>query len=139
MNMTHSISQGELLQELETTLDTLIEKEREEQEAILNRQSEKLPDICEKIGELGVKLQTLQRAIGLESNPKLLSGTCKSKLGLLQEITLQNHLLLDNSLHFLQEIFESVMGFQRSPVAYSYRGVSQATISGNGILMNMKM
>jgi len=132
--------------ELEATVDDLIAAQKEEQDLILKRDADKLPAICAKIEKLGRKLEEIQARLGFTGSAKKSAATIPAgsklaiKLRHLQDLAYQNHLLLDNSLHFLQEIFREVMGLNSGPPVYKHNGSKPAQPFGaSGMLLNMQI
>ncbi|GEM_PF-3231453 len=131
--------------ELELAVDALIAAQKEEQELIINRQADKLPAACEKIDKLSQQLESLQVRYGysgpVAKRQKIPAGSrLATKLRQLQDIAYQNHLLLDNSLHFLQEIFREVMGLNVAPPVYKNNGNKPTPSFGaSGMLLNMQL
>ncbi|MEM9443928.1 MAG: hypothetical protein AAGA18_01125 [Verrucomicrobiota bacterium] len=132
---------------LETTIDELIGCQKEEQESILSRNPNHLPIITSQIDKHYMRLEQLLRAINQASpatpeakdDPYLPQRkACRSKMELLQEIALQNHLLLENSLQYLQAIFGEVLG-NNDNIVYNQLGISPSGFAPSGSLLNVEI
>ncbi|MFZ5805718.1 MAG: flagellar export chaperone FlgN [Verrucomicrobiota bacterium] len=140
MNKPH-----EYLSEINVTLDELIRCERDEQEMILKRKSQELPVVVNRITSLASALQQKQTAFeknyGKEvpEECKAMARECKTKFSLLQELALQNHVLLENNLEFLQGVFQEVFGGQKQEDVYDDMGLQKRTVGKSGGLINVKV
>ncbi len=136
--------QEKLLEGMMKTLDELISCQREEQDYILKRDTQHLPIITERINHLVFSLEKSQnQALALWPKFKLPDEKAdyerefKTKLNQLQEITMQNHLLLENSLKFLQDLFQAVMGTKdKQKNVYNQFGMMNASLSESGSVFN---
>lgn len=133
----------ELIGRLEEIVDELIGYEREEQEAILKRQTATLPDICGRIDQQTVELGKVQLALAPfwpkpDALPELAEPGMRTfeKLKNLQQLTIQNHLLLEHHLNFLQEIHRGVLGVERKSFLYNGSGVMPGEWADSGTLLN---
>lgn len=143
-----AIAQG--LEELEETLDRLIECQRNEQEAILSRNPKVMPIIAGEIDQtylnLERQLKVLEMSVarmarvgdGKKSPYALAQRQCHEKLLLLQELALQNHLLLENSMQFLESVFREVLGVGANNVVYNQLGMMPQGFSESGALVDVK-
>ncbi len=123
-------------------LDQMIELQRKEQEAILDRKTDLLPDLCSRIDVLGGQIEMFPRqnlTIEDPAKPPTWAAQIRAKLKLVHDLAAQNHLLLDNSIWFLQNIFEEVLGFARQPKVYSRAGVAPQSIQSVGNLFNLTL
>ena len=135
-----------VLQQLEEMLDELIGCQREEQECILSRDISRLPQICEKIGALSVRLdrhqlnlRTFLQARPLPAPQEKLRLECVSKFKRMQELARQNHMLLEHSLRFLQQVMGEFLGSRRKQGTYNQLGVFGGSYTGSGLLMELKI
>jgi hypothetical protein len=133
-----------VLAHLEKMLDELIGCQREEQECILNRDVVRLPVVCEKISALSLQLErhqlnlkTFLMARPLPDGQEKLRVECVRKFKRMQELARQNHILLENSLRFLQQIMSEFLGSKRSNGTYNPAGLVNAGVGG-GLLMDLK-
>jgi len=142
--MTNDAEQ--ILKEMNTGIDELITCQREEQDIILNRRTAELPAITMRIGHLTLQVQERQsrldsvlqgRAIPEEIRHHVRNYT--SKFHLLQELTLQNHLLLENSLAFLKELFAMVLGEREPNDVYNSLGITSARFGQSGGFFEVKV
>ncbi|MEM9400420.1 MAG: hypothetical protein AAF984_09445 [Verrucomicrobiota bacterium] len=133
----------EAFESLETTINDLITCQREEQEAILNRNPAMLPIISGKIDSLYGKLEKLLDAVNHLITPEQKDlfadqrANCQGKLELLSELSLQNHLLLENSLCYLESIFKEVLGSSEN-VVYNQLGLIPGGFAPSGSLLDIK-
>lgn len=136
----------QLLTDINLQIDELILCQRQEQDMILQRRTAELPALTMKIGHLTLQVKEKQEQLdrllqgrALPGEMAALGTTYKSKFHLLQELTLQNHLLLENSLTFLKQVFEQVFG--RGPVAETYdeRGISPLQLGQSGGLIEVQI
>lgn len=140
-------NEKKLLDSMMKTLDELLECQRQEQNYILKRETQHLPIITERINNHVVNLEKMQvQALALWPDFKLpperaeFEKDFKQKLLNLQEVTLQNHMLLENSLRFLQDLFQAVMGNDKKQNnVYNQFGMVPATLSDTGSVLNMKL
>lgn len=134
------------LKELSTTLDELLGCQKEEQTAILNRQTALLPPLTNRMDYLSQRVEVLERSlkgvwpeVPLPNEYQGLGHSIFEKLKQLQEVTLQNHLLLENSLRFLQEIFDEVIGKQDRPPIYNQFGALPYGLTSSGSFLNTQV
>ncbi len=128
------------------TLDELVQCQREEQEMVLQRQTASLPAVCARIHTLTLKLERQQAAVESAHPERPLlpeleaqRQVCVQKFRLLQELALQNDLLLEHSLHFLQEIFRQTLGLKNPPLLYNEMGAMPSVVVDTGLLLNTKI
>ncbi len=135
------------LNDLNTALDELLGCQKEEQEAILKRQTAQFPVINARIEILVQKVQSIEQTLqGVWPSPQpipepwnKIGMTCLEKLRQLQEITLQNHLLLENGLRFLQEVFQEVLGKQDQSPVYNQFGSLPIGYQTSGSFLNAQV
>lgn len=139
-------SPKELIGKLEEIVDALISDEREEQQAILKRETSDLPVICGRIDQRTLELGRVQHALSPywpkpEPLPELVDPGRRTfdKLKNLQQLTIQNHLLLEHHLNFLQEIHREVLGVDRKPFLYNDNGLVSGEWTESGCLLNAKV
>lgn len=127
--------------EVNATLDELIKSQRDEQEIILKRDSANLPAVCNRIGQLTLFLQQkqmeLQRAYkDVPEDCRAIARECRTKFSMLQELALQNHVLLESNLQFLEGIFQILFGPKDKPDTYDPTGLKteNKTSPGGGLL-----
>ncbi|HEY8965944.1 MAG TPA: flagellar export chaperone FlgN [Candidatus Methylacidiphilales bacterium] len=135
-----------VLQQLEEMLDELIKCQREEQECILNRDVTRLPTICEKITLLTsnlerhqLNLKTFIQARPLSEAQDRLRAECVKKFRRMQDLAQQNHMLLENSLRFLQQVMCEFLGAKRKQTTYNHMGTLSSAFAGSGLLMDVKV
>ncbi len=136
-----------VLQQLEEMIDELIGCQREEQECILSRDVARLPVICTKIDALSIRLEKHQLNLKtfLQSRPlpttqEKLRLTCIQKFKRMQEIARQNHMLLENSLRFLQQVMSEFLGSKgKSNRTYNQLGVLAGAFARSGMLIDLKI
>ncbi len=133
-----------VLAHLEKMLDELIGCQREEQECILNRDMARLPVVCEKISALSLQLErhqlnlkTFLMARPLPDAQEKLRVECVRKFRRMQELARQNHLLLENSLRFLQQVMSEFLGSKRRSGTYTPHGAADIGVGG-GLLVDIK-
>lgn len=136
----------ELITRLEEIVDELISDEREEQKAILDRETNHLPIICGRIDQRTLELGRIQIALAdywpkPDPLPELVAPGRRAfdKLKNLQQLTIQNHLLLEHHLNFLQEIHKEVLGVDRKPFLYNDSGLVSGEWVESGSLLNAKV
>lgn len=134
-----------LLEEMSRTLDELIECQHEEQELILSRRANDLPEVTNKMQDLTQHLQRCQAVIQAMVQRKKLPAECEprqqecvKKFSRLQDLTLQNHLLLENSLEFLKDVFHVVLGSRRQSDVYNPLGLMLPDSGDSGNLLEAK-
>ena len=139
-------SPRELITKLEEIVDSLIDDEREEQKAILERETTHLPVICGRIDQRTLELGRIQLALSPfwpkpDPQPDLVDPGRRTfeKLKNLQQLTIQNHLLLEHHLNFLQEIHREVLGVDRKPFLYNDNGLVSGEWMESGCLLNAKV
>ena len=135
-----------VLQHLEEMLDELIKCQREEQECILNRDVTRLPSICERITHLTadlerhqLNLKTFIQARPLSETQDRLRQECVKKFRRMQDLAQQNHMLLENSLRFLQQVMCEFLGAKRKQTTYNHMGSLSNAFAGSGLLMDVKV
>ncbi len=136
----------EPLKELSMTLDELLGCQKEEQTVILNRQTALLTPLNHRMNFLTQKVESLERSlkgvwpeVPLPNEYQGLGHAVFEKLKQLQEVTLQNHLLLENSLRFLQEIFDEVIGKQDRAPIYNQFGALPFGLTSSGSFLNTQV
>lgn len=136
----------ELMSRLEELVDALIDDEKEEQKAILERQTSRLPVICGRIDQRTLELGRVQLALAdfwPQPNPlpelEVPGRRTFDKLKNLQQLTIQNHLLLEHHLNFLQEIHREVLGVDRKPFLYNDNGLLSGEWTESGSLLNAQV
>lgn len=134
------------LKELSTTLDELLGYQQQEQEAIINRHTQELPILNQKMDFLTQRIEGLERSLegiwpgfDLPEAYQNLGQTILEKLRQLQEVTLQNHLLLEHSLRFLQDIFDEVVGKQDRAPIYNQFGALPYGLTSSGSFLNTQV
>lgn len=142
--MTNEAEQ--ILQEMNIKIDELISSQREEQDIILTRRTSELPALTMRIGHLTLLVQEKQSHLDaiLQGRPipeeiRHLVRSYTGKFHLLQELTLQNHLLLENSLAFLKELFATVLGKGESNDVYNSLGITPARFGQTGGFFEVKV
>lgn len=137
---------ADLMARLEEIIDLLIEDEREEQQSILRRETGNLPIICGRIDQRTLELGRVQLALTdfwpkPDPLPELIDPGRRTfdKLKKLQQLTIQNHLLLEHHLNFLQEIHREVLGVDRKPFLYNDNGLVSGEWMESGSLLNAKV
>lgn len=146
MTKTHLETPKELIDRLEQLVDGLIDDEHEEQTAILERKTNSLPGICGRIDQRTLELSRIQMALSSHwpsPNPapelKEPGRRMFDKLKNLQQLTIQNHLLLEHHLNFLQEIHREVLGIDHKPFLYNDDGMLSGEWNESGALLNAKV
>jgi hypothetical protein len=137
----------ELLAVFESIVDELIQDEREEQEAILKRQTGTLPVICGRIDQHTLDLNRVQSVLSAfwpkpNAAPELGEPGRRTidKLKKLQQLTIQNHLLLEHHLTFLREIHREILGISDKPfLLYDDAGMMSGEWTESGALLNAKV
>lgn len=134
------------LKELNSTLDELLECQQQEQEAIIHRKTQELPTINQKMDFLTQRVEGLERSLEgvwpseqIPEDYKSLGDAVYEKLKELQEVTLQNHVLLEHSLRFLQEIFDEVIGKQDRAPIYNQFGTLPFGLTTSGSFLNTQV
>jgi hypothetical protein len=134
------------LQQMMQTLEQLIDYQRQEQEMILKRQSLGLPLLCEKMNTLTQEIERHQSILQSHASQKPSSTVFETfrkkytdRFKVLQEIALQNDLLLENSLRFLQEIIHQTTGIQIPPCLYNELGFAEVQGNATGVLLDKKV
>lgn len=130
--------------EINSTLDTLIRCQRAEQEMVLSRNIANLPGLCDQINALALSLQKKQQELSqicteVPADCQAIVRECKAKFSLLQELALQNHILIEHNLEYLQGIFSEVFGKNGKQDIYNALGVRQHAIGGTGSLLNVRV
>jgi hypothetical protein len=129
------------------TVDAIIELERQEQRAILDRETKRLPDICAKINLAVTKLYNQQDALTFvfaeegQQGPQFskIAADCRVKMKWLNELTAQNHLLLENNVRFLEDLFVQIVGQKEQTHAYNQFGSRQRIVGEGGNLLNAEV
>lgn len=140
MNKPH-----DYLIEINVTLDELIKCQRDEQELILQRKPKELPPVVNRITSLTSALQQKQSAFDKNYSKDIpkdcvaMANQCKTKFTLLQELALQNHVLLESNLEFLQGVFQEVFGGEKKDDTYNDLGMQRRVIGKSGGLLNVKV
>jgi flagellar biosynthesis/type III secretory pathway chaperone len=133
----------QIIARMDSILDELIQCQREEQESILSRESAHLPLLCGRIVSLGMDLEKseieLQTTLIDETRTPELEkrlANIAAKFSLLQELALQNHMLLESSLHFIEDVYREVFGGQSNPHIYNQLGIMAPSFAESGVLIN---
>jgi hypothetical protein len=137
----------ENLIEFSQTVDTIIALEKDEQRCILDRETKKLPDICAKINQSVSKLYNQQDSLTFvfaEDGQKgsefsKIAADCRVKMKWLNELTAQNHLLLENNVRFLEDLFIQIVGQKEQTNAYNQFGSRQRAVGEGGNLLNAEV
>lgn len=136
----------ELIKKFETLLDEIIVVQKEEQEAILNRQVQKLPELSGKIADYSAKLSKMRfdmaevrpRPSEVDSTESSLRTVSMQKFQKMQELAHQNHLLLENCLRFLARVMTEFVGAQKRPTVYNQSGTLGNAFAQSGIMVDLK-
>jgi hypothetical protein len=136
-----------ILKKFETLLDEIISVQREEQEAILNREVQRLPEFADHVLSLTTQLEKMQWEMapvrdpikGAGQDEEYLRKNCKEKFLLMQELAHQNHLLLENSMKFLARMMTEFVGAQRRQTVYNHAGALGNAFAQSGILVDLKV
>lgn len=121
----------------DTLLDHLLLLQREEQQAILERHPLQLPEICGRIDSLVRKLDACGVSLAAETPPPARPPeTVLGKLRQVRDLAEQNHLLIQNHLRFLQDVFSTVFPERRQNQTYDALGRMAASISQAGMLLD---
>jgi len=135
-----------VLTQLEEMLDELIGCQRDEQECILARDVARLPMICEKITALSIRLErhqlnlkTFIQAKPLPAIQETMRQACVRKFKKMQELAHQNHMLLEHSLRFLQQMMSEFLGQKRQKGTYNHMGMLSGAFAQSGLLMDLKI
>ncbi|MDE1171525.1 MAG: flagellar export chaperone FlgN [Verrucomicrobium sp.] len=135
-----------VLQQLDDMLEQLLVRQREEQECILNRNVTRLPVVCEEIKVLSqqleqqqLNLRTFIQSRRLPAPQEKLRGECMRKFKRIQQLARQNHMLLENSLRFLQQVMSEFLGAKRKQGTYNHMGMVEAPLTGSGLLVDVQL
>lgn len=144
MNATQTRSVRDLFGEINSILEELIKCQRLEQEVILSRNTASLPNLCERINSLALSLQRKQEELAqicaeVPADCKAIVRESRAKFSLLQELALQNHILIENNLEYLQGVFSAIFGKSHQEDIYNALGVRQGVIGGSGSLLNVRV
>jgi hypothetical protein len=136
-----------VFQEIFEILDKLIQCQKREQEFILARQASELQGVCTDIQNFTNLLQhkqsELEQLIAKEPELRKSSGSFeseyKTKFNIMQTLALQNHLLLENSLIFLEGIFAQVLGSGKKSDVYNAMGMMPTKMGEAGNFVDLKV
>jgi hypothetical protein len=116
-----------LLRELEQV-------QRTEQNAILERRPGELPMLCERIEQLTSAIEAESGGAQSGEPPPPVIDLLRSA----QAVAEQNHLLVQNHLRFLQDVFATVFPERRTSQTYDALGRMAASISHAGMILDTR-
>jgi hypothetical protein len=136
----------DLIKKFEGLLDEIILIQKAEQEAILNREVQKLPELSGKITQYTTQLAQMRLEMDpIRSRPKnpdpqegTLRKICTQKFQRMQELAQQNHLLLENCMKFLSRIMTEIVGSRKRSTIYNQAGTLGNACNLSGILVDIK-
>jgi hypothetical protein len=135
--------QHNLIHNIIATLDQLIECQKLQQEAILERHPQNLEQLSAQIDQLAQQLHQQQVQLkamtpaSLEDMPE--AKLYQHKFNFLQNLALQNHLLLENGLDFLQQMFAQLLGIRTEPPVYNSMGMTTSALGSTGGFLEVKV
>ena len=117
----------------------MIGLQKKEQELILARKPEELATTTQSIEWMGLRLQGMESDVRREMaevshTQEFPQRRLEEKLNQIRRLAQQNHTLLENSLYFLQQLFQQVMERDTPLHLYSMKGHSFRSDLGGGIL-----
>ena len=128
-----------VLREFNSLLEEMIGLQKKEQELILARKPEELAATTQSIEWMGLRLQDMEGDVRREMGDarhatEFPQSRLEEKLNQIRRLAQQNHTLLENSLYFLQQLFQQVMERDTPLHLYSMKGHSFQTDLGGGLL-----
>jgi DNA-binding transcriptional ArsR family regulator len=121
---------------LKILLEQLKEEQRLEQESILERRPHDLPELCRRIEDLTARIEALtDQVAATNSKPP---ARVLELIRTVQELGEQNHLLVQNHLRFLNEVFATVFPERRQSQTYDALGRMAACIEQAGLVLDTR-
>ena len=128
-----------VLKEFDQLLEGMISLQKKEQEQILARRTDDLAVTTQSIEWMGIRMQSMELDVRRELQDarharEYPQNRMQEKLAQIKRLAQQNHTLLEQSLFFLQQLFQQVLERDTPLHLYNLNGHAFSSDMGGGLL-----
>ena len=128
-----------ILKEFDSLLEGMIGLQKKEQALILARKTDDLAATTQSIEWMGIRMQSMELDVRRELQDarharEYPQNRMQEKLAHIRRLAQQNHILLEHSLFFLQQLFQKVLERDTPLHLYNLNGHAFRSDMGGGLL-----